>query len=169
MTDDPWRAATRYPYPAIEILDPPFERLRLESAAGERLATGTRWGEGPVWFGDMRALVWSDIPNDRMLRWDEETGTVAVFRKPSGFANGNTRDRQGRLGTCEHGARRETRTEHDGTLTVIAEAYQGKRLNSPNDLVVKSDGSIWFTDPTYGILSDYEGHRAAPELATHVY
>jgi gluconolactonase len=169
MTDAPWQPAAHYPDPAIEVLDPRFERLRLKSASVERLATGTRWAEGPVWFGDLRTLVWSDIPNDRMLRWDEETGAVGVFRKPSGYANGNTRDRQGRLVTCEHGARRVTRTEHDGTLTVIAERFQGKRLNSPNDVVVKSDGSIWFTDPTFGILSDYEGHRAAPELPTNVY
>ena len=169
MTDAPCEPAARYPDPAIEVLDPRFERLRLKSASVERLATGTRWGEGPVWFGDLRTLVWSDIPNDRMLRWDEESGAVGVFRKPSGYANGNTRDRQGRLVTCEHGARRVTRTEHDGTLTVIAERFQGKRLNSPNDVVVKSDGSIWFTDPTFGILSEYEGHRAAPELAMNVY
>ena len=166
---EPWQPATRCPDPEIEILDPRFERLRLKSASVERLATGTRWAEGPVWFGDLRTLVWSDIPNDRMLRWDEETGAVGVFRKPSGFANGNTRDRQGRLVTCEHGARRVTRTEPDGSLTVSAEGYQGKRLNSPNDVVVKSDGSIWFTDPTFGILSDYEGHRAEPQLPTNVY
>jgi gluconolactonase len=164
-----WQPATRYPDPAIEILDPRFERLRLKSASVERLATGARWGEGPVWFGDLRTLVWSDIPNDRMLRWDEETGAVGVFRKPSGFANGNTRDRQGRLVTCEHGARRVTRTEPDGALTVIAAGYQDKPLNSPNDVVVKSDGSIWFTDPTFGILSEYEGHRAEPQLPTNVY
>jgi gluconolactonase len=168
MNDDPL-PALRYPDPAIEVLDPRFERLRLKSASVERIAAGCRWSEGPVWFGDLRTLLWSDIPNDRMMRWDEETGAVGVFRKPSGFANGNTRDREGRLVTCEHGARRVTRTEHDGTITVLAEGYQGKRLNSPNDVVVKSDGSIWFTDPPFGILSDYEGHKAAPELPTHVY
>jgi gluconolactonase len=164
-----WQPASRYPDPAIEILDARFERYRLKSAAIERLATGCRWAEGPVWFGDARCLAWSDIPNDRMLRWDEETGTVSVFRKPSNFANGNTRDRAGRLVTCEHGARRVTRTEHDGTITVLAEGYRGKRLNSPNDVVVKSDGSVWFTDPTFGILGNYEGYPATPELATNVY
>ena len=159
----------RYPDPAVEILDPRFERLRVKSASVERLADGCRWGEGPVWFGALRTLVWSDIPNDRMMRWDEESGAVGVFRKPSGYANGNTLDREGRLVTCEHGARRVTRTEHDGAITLLATVFEGKRLNSPNDVVVKSDGSIWFTDPTFGILSDYEGHKAEPELATNVY
>ena len=161
--------ALRYPDPAIDVLDARFERLRVKSASVERIAAGCRWAEGPVWFGGFRTLLWSDIPNDRMMRWDEETGAVGVFRKPSGFANGNTRDREGRLVTCEHGARRVTRTEPDGTVTVLAERFEGRRLNSPNDVVVKSDGSIWFTDPTFGILSDYEGHRAEPELATNVY
>jgi len=164
-----WQPATRYPDAAIEILDPRFERYRIRSSRIERLATGLRWCEGPVWLGDTRALVWSDIPNDRMMRWDEESGAVTVFRKPSGFANGNTRDRQGRLVTCEHGARRVTRTEHDGAIKMLAEGYAGKRLNSPNDVVVKSDGSVWFTDPTFGILGHYEGHMAPPELPTHVY
>ncbi len=165
----PGPLSLRYPDPAVEVLDPRFEKLRVKSASVERLASGCRWCEGPVWFGDVRTLVWSDIPNDRMLRWDEESGAVGVFRKPSGFANGNTRDRQGRLVTCEHGARRVTRTEHSGAITVLAASFDGKRLNSPNDLVAKSDGSIWFTDPTFGILSDYEGHKAEPELATNVY
>ena len=164
-----WQPSTRYPDPAVEVLDPRFERYRLKSAAIERLATGFRWCEGPAWLGDSRTFVWSDIPNDRMMRWDEETGAVAVFRKPSNYANGNTRDRQGRLVTCEHGARRVTRTEHDGTITVLADGYKGKRLNSPNDVVVKSDGSVWFTDPPFGILSHYEGHAATPELSTNVY
>ena len=159
----------RYPDPAVEVLDPRFEKLRVKSASVERLASGCRWCEGPVWFGDLRTLLWSDIPNDRMLRWDEDSGAVGVFRKPSGFANGNTRDRQGRLVTCEHGTRRVTRTEHGGAITVLATGFEGKRLNSPNDVVVKSDGSIWFTDPTFGILSDYEGHKAEPELPTNVY
>ena len=159
----------RYPDPAVEVLDPRFEKLRVKSASVERLASGCRWCEGPVWFGDLRTLLWSDIPNDRMLRWDEDSGAVGVFRKPSGFANGNTRDRQGRLVTCEHGTRRVTRTEHGGAITVLAAGFEGKRLNSPNDVVVKSDGSIWFTDPTFGILSDYEGHKAEPELPTNVY
>ena len=160
---------TRYPDPAVEVIDKRFERLRVRNACVERLYTGCRWAEGPVWLGDARSLVWSDIPNDRMLRWDEETGAVSVFRKPSNNSNGNTRDRQGRIVTCEHGARRVTRTEHDGTITVLAEGYKGKRLNSPNDVVVKSDGAVWFTDPSFGILSNYEGHAATPELATNVY
>src|SRR6185369_2522609 len=143
-----WQPSSRYPDPAVVSVDPSFDAYRLMSASVERLATGCRWCEGPVWLGDTRSLVWSDIPNNRMLRWDEETGAVSVFRKPSNNANGNTRDRQGRIVTCEHGGRRVTRTEHDGTITVIADSFQGKRLNSPNDIVVKSDDSIWFTDPT---------------------
>jgi len=168
MTED-WAHATRYPDPAIEVLDARFDKYRLRLSRVERLATGFRWSEGPVWFGDMRCLLWSDIPNNRILRWDEETGATSIFRKPSNFANGHTRDRQGRLVSCEHGTRRVTRTEHDGTLTVLAEGYRGKRLNSPNDVVVKSDGSVWFTDPVFGILGHYEGHPATPELETNVY
>jgi gluconolactonase len=164
-----WRPASRYPDPAIEILDERFARYRLTAAAVERLYTGCRWAEGPVWFGDGRYLLWSDIPNDRILKWDESTGAVSVFRQPSGFANGNTRDRQGRLLTCQHGERRVLRTEYDGSLTVLADAYQGKRLNSPNDLVVKRDGTVWFSDPPFGILGHYEGHAAEPELPTHLY
>ena len=164
-----WRPHPRYPDPAIEILDPRFERYRIFSAAVERLYTGCRWSEGPVWFGDGRYLLWSDIPNDRILKWEEETRRVSVFRRPSGFANGNTRDRLGRLVTCEHGGRRVVRTEYDGALTVLADGRDGRRLNSPNDVVVKSDGSIWFTDPPFGILGDYEGHRAEPELPEAVY
>ena len=164
-----WTPVTRYPDPAVEVLDKRFDRLRVRNACVERLFTGCRWAEGPVWLGDARTFVWSDIPNDRMLRWDEETGTVGVFRRPSNNSNGNTRDRQGRIVTCEHGNRRVTRTEHDGTITVLAEGYEGKRLNSPNDVVVKSDGAVWFTDPSFGILSHYEGHIATPELPTSVY
>jgi len=164
-----WQPSLRYPDPAIEQLDERWKKLRIGSASVERIATGCRWAEGPVWFGDLRVLLWSDIPNNRILRWEEETGAVSVFRAPSNFANGHTRDRQGRLVTCEHGTRRVTRTEIDGTITVLADSYQGKRLNSPNDVVVKSDGSVWFTDPSFGILSDYEGHRSPPELGTHVY
>jgi gluconolactonase len=164
-----WRAHPRYPDPAIEILDDRFERYRIFSAAVERLYSGCRWAEGPVWFGDGRYLLWSDIPNDRVLRWEEDTGRVSVFRRPSNFANGNTRDRQGRLVTCEHGGRRVTRTEYDGTITVLMDRWQGKRLSSPNDVVVKSDGSIWFTDPPFGILGNYEGHKAEPELLQAVY
>ena len=164
-----WRPHPRYPDPAIETLDPRFDRYRIFSAAVERLHTGCRWSEGPVWFGDGRYLLWSDIPNDRVLKWEEETGAVSAYRRPSGFANGNTRDRQGRLVTCEHGERRVTRTEYDGRVTVLAERVEGRRLNSPNDVVVKSDGSIWFTDPPFGILGDYEGHRAEAELPESVY
>jgi gluconolactonase len=160
---------TRYPDPAIEIVDPGFGKYRIANAALERLATGFRWAEGPVWFGDARCVLWSDIPNNRIMRWDEETGSVTVFRKPSSYANGNTRDRQGRLVTCEHDTRRVTRTEYDGTITVLCDRFDGKPLNSPNDVVVKSDDSIWFTDPPFGILSNYEGHVAPVELPTNVY
>ena len=136
----------------------------------QRLHTGCRWTEGPVYFPAGRYLVFSDIPNDRTLRWDETTGRVGVFRQPSGYANGHTRDREGRLVSCEQGNRRVTRTEHDGTVTVLAERYRGRRLNSPNDVVERSDGSIWFTDPSYGIDSDYEGYQAESEIgACHVY
>jgi gluconolactonase len=129
----------------------------------ERLHTGTRKSEGPVWFPAGRYLVWSDIPNARLLRWDETTGVVGVFRHDSGHANGNTIDRQGRLVTCEQGNRRVTRTEHDGSVTVLADSYDGRRLNSPNDVVVRHDGSIWFTDPPYGITGDYEGNDGQQE------
>ena len=159
----------RYPDPAVEIVDPRFAAYRLGNAAVERLYTGCRWAEGPVWFGDGRYLLWSDIPNDRMLRWNEEDGRVSVFRQPSGCSNGHTRDRQGRLISCEHRTRRVTRTEHDGALTVLMDSCEGKRLNAPNDVVVHSDGSVWFTDPGYGIMMDYEGGRAEPELPTRVY
>jgi gluconolactonase len=159
----------RYPDPAVQVLDPSFGRYRLGLAAVERLATGFRWSEGPVWFGDGRFLLWSDIPNNRMMKWEEETGAVTVFRKPSNNTNGNTRDRQGRLVSCEHDTRRVTRTEYDGTITVLLDSYQGKPLNSPNDVVVKSDNSVWFTDPPFGILGNYEGHTATPELPTNVY
>jgi gluconolactonase len=159
----------RYPDPAVEIVDASFAKYRVNNAAVERLATGFRWCEGPVWFGDGRYLLWSDIPNDRIMRWDEETGAVGVFRRPSNHANGNTRDRQGRLVTCEHDSRRVTRTEYDGSITVILDRFEGKPLNSPNDVVVKADDSIWFTDPPFGILSNYEGHVAPVELPTNVY
>jgi gluconolactonase len=158
-----------YPDPAIEAVDPRFEKYRVASAAVERLYTGTRWAEGPVWFGDGRYLLFSDIPNNRMLRWQEETGEISVFRGPSNYSNGNSRDRQGRLLTCEHDSRRLTRTEYDGAITVLMDRYQGKRLNAPNDLAVHSDGAIWFTDPGYGIMSNYEGHKAPFELPDNVY
>src|SRR6266550_6287857 len=165
----PWRPSEKYPDPSIETLDPRFEKYRLFHAAVERLASGFRWSEGPVWIGDARCLLWSDIPNNRIMRWDEATGAASEFRKPSNFSNGNTRDRQGRLLTCEHGGRRVTRTEYDGTITVIADKFDGKPLNSPNDIVCKSDGSIWFSDPPFGILGFYEGHVAKVELPTNVY
>jgi gluconolactonase len=164
-----WQPSPRYPDPAVNLLDPAFARYRVALAKVEQLATGFRWCEGPVWFGDGRFLLWSDLPNNRIMRWDEETGAVSVFRKPSNNANGNTRDRQGRLVTCEHDARRVTRTEYDGTITVLADRFDGRPLNSPNDVVCKSDGSIWFTDPPFGVLSHYEGHVATPELPTNVY
>jgi gluconolactonase len=162
-----WRPATYYPDPAIHALDPRFEKYWLKLSAVERLATGFRWAEGPVWFGDGRYLLCSDIPNNRIIKWEEETGAVSMFRKPSNFANGNTRDRQGRLVTCEHGGRRMTRTEYDGTITVLMDKFEGKRLNSPNDVVVKSDGSIWFTDPPFGL--HYEGYKATSEIDANVY
>src|SRR5436853_6827657 len=164
-----WEPSEYYPDPAVQALDPSFNKYRLALASVERLATGMRWCEGPVWFGDGRYLLWSDIPNNRIMRWDEETGAVSVFRKPSNNANGNTRDRQGRLVTCEHDTRRVTRTEYDGAITVIADRFDGKPLNSPNDIVCKSDGSIWFTDPPFGVLGNYEGHAAPAELPTNVY
>jgi len=164
----PWQPSERYPDPRVEILDPRFQRYRLFHAAVEQLGTGLRWGEGPVWFGDGRYLLVSDIPNDRIMKWEEQTGAFSVYRQPSNCANGNTRDRQGRLISCEHRGRRVTRTEYDGSLTVLADQYDGKRLNSPNDVVVKSDGSIWFTDPPFG-LTDYEGVRAPQELPERVY
>ena len=152
------------------ILDERFEPLIKSAARLEKLYEGCRWAEGPAYFPAGRYLIWSDIPNDRMLRYDETSGAVSVFRNPSGYSNGNTVDRQGRLISCEHGHRRVSRTEHDGTITVIASHYQGKRLNSPNDVVVQSDGTIWFTDPAYGINSDYEGHKDESEIgACHVY
>jgi gluconolactonase len=166
---DRWRPAERYPDPSVEILDPRFAKYRVTLAAVERLYTGCRWAEGPAWFGDGRYLLWSDIPNNRILKWEEETGAVSAFRKPSNNANGNTRDRQGRLVTCEHDTRRVVRTEYDGTITVLCDRFEGKPLNSPNDVVVKSDGSIWFSDPPFGILANYEGHVATQELPTNLY
>ncbi len=163
------RSIVRFPDPAIEIVDERFRSLVVEHEVVERLWTGGRWLEGPVWFGDGRYLLFSDIPNDRMLRWSETTGEVTPYRVPSNNSNGNTRDRQGRLVTCEHLTRRVTRTEHDGRITVLMDSYDGKRLNAPNDVVVHSDGSVWFTDPGYGILGNYEGDRADPELPRHVY
>ncbi|MCB8882255.1 SMP-30/gluconolactonase/LRE family protein [Acidisoma cellulosilytica] len=154
----------------FETQDKTFSDYIIPVCDLEILADGLAWGEGPVWFGDNRALLFSDIPKDRMLKWDETSGQVSLFRSPSNFANGNTRDREGRLLTCEHGGRRVTRTEYDGSITVLADNFQGRRLNSPNDVVVTSDGAIWFTDPPYGILTDYEGHKAESELdGCHVF
>ena len=147
---------------SFEYYDQRFYDLVVPTAELEELHTGSRWAEGPVWFGDGGYLVWSDIPNNRMLRWTPDQG-VGIFRANSNNANGNTRDRQGRLVSCEHGGRRVTRTEPDGAITILADRYKGKRLNSPNDVVVKSDGSIWFTDPSYGIISDYEGNKGVME------
>jgi gluconolactonase len=150
----------------FEAFDKRFSRYLIPIVFLEKLHGGMRWAEGPVYFGDQRCLIWSDLPNNRMLRWDEETGQVTTFRSPSNFSNGNTRDREGRLVTCEHRGRRVTRTELSGKITVLAESYQGKRLNSPNDVVVKSDGTVWFTDPTYGISAEYEGGKAESEIGS---
>ncbi|WP_075256815.1 SMP-30/gluconolactonase/LRE family protein [Herbaspirillum camelliae] len=169
MSHDTWQPSLRTPDPAVRILDPRFEHYRLPHATVERLWTGARWSEGPVWIGDARALLWTDLPNDRILRWDEVTGQVAAYRTPSDKANGMTRDRQGRLIVCEHGARRVTRTEYDGSVTVLADSYQGKRLNSPNDVIVASDDAVWFTDPPFGLVSDYMGQVAQPELSANLY
>lgn len=168
FADRDWGEPVRYPDPAVEPLDPRFEKYMRKNAGLERIWTGGRWNEGPVWFGDQRALIWSDIPNNRMMRWFEDTGEVSVYRKPSNYSNGNTRDRQGRLVTCEHG-RQVTRTEIDGTVTVLQDSFDGKRLNAPNDLVVHPDGGIWFTDPGYGILTNYEGSKADFELPPRIY
>jgi gluconolactonase len=160
----------RRPDPAIEVFDEAFLPLRLFAAGVEQLATGLAWAEGPVWFGDGRYLLVSDIPNNRILRWDETTGAVSEFRNPSNNANGHVRDRQGRLVSCEHLTRRITRTEYDGRVTVLADRHDGKRLNSPNDITCHpTDGSLWFSDPLFGILSDFEGEKAEPELAQGVY
>ena len=159
----------RYPDPAVEVLDERFLKLRLFSASIEQIATGLRWAEGPVWFGDGRYLLVSDIPNNRVIRWDETSGEVSDFRQPSNNANGHFRDRQGRLLSCEHLTRRVTRTEYDGSITVLADRFDGKRLNSPNDIVCARDGSVWFTDPSFGIGGYWEGEPAEQELPHAVY
>lgn len=151
-----------------ETIDPRFGRYVLGNAPVKQVATGFDWVEGPVWFGDAGCLLFSDIPNNRILRWTPGGG-ISTYRAPSNYANGHTRDRQGRLVSCEHGTRRVTRTEWDGSITVIADSYQGRRLNSPNDVVVHSDGSVWFSDPHYGILTNYEGYTAEQELPCNVY
>jgi gluconolactonase len=156
--------------PDFESCDPRFHALVLGNVHLERLYTGCRWSEGPAYCAAGKFLVWSDIPNDRVMRWDETDGSVSVFQQPASNANGHTLDRQGRLLSCEHRGRCVSRIEHDGRRTVLATQFDGHRLNSPNDLVVKSDGSIWFTDPTYGIDSEYEGDAARSEIgASNVY
>ena len=157
----------RYPDPAVQILDPGFAKYRIYSSTLEQVASGMRWAEGPVYFPEGGYLLVSDIPNNRIMRFSEKDGSFSVFRSPANYANGNTRDRQGRLVTCEHSVtRRITRTEKDGKVVVLADAFEGKRLNAPNDIVVKSDDSIWFTDPLFGINGEWEGSRAKPEQAT---
>lgn len=159
----------RYPDTAVQVLDPSFAKYRLYSSSVEQIASGMRWAEGPVYFPASRYLLVSDIPNNRIMRYDEVSGNWGVFRQPSNFANGNARDTQGRLLSCEHLTRRVTRTEHNGSITVLADKFNGKRLNSPNDIVCQSDGSIWFTDPPFGIGGDWEGDKATPELPHSVY
>lgn len=151
-----------------ESYTPEFSTFVLGNAPVKQIATGFDWVEGPVWLGDTNCLLFSDIPNNRIMRWIPKVG-ASVFREPSNYANGNTRDREGRLITCEHGTRRVTRTEHDGSVTVIADSFEGRRLNSPNDVVVRSDGTIWFTDPHYGIMTNYEGFKSEQELPCQVY
>lgn len=152
----------------LEILDPRFRHYVLPNAPLLTLADGFGWLEGPAWFADRDCLIVSDIPNDRLIHWNAHSG-ISVFREPSGFTNGNTRDRMGRLVSCSHRHRCIFRTEWDGTISVLADRYQGKRLNSPNDVVCRSDGSLWFTDPTYGIETDYEGGKQEAELPPSVY
>ena len=166
----PFEPSLRYPDPSITVLDPSFLKYRVFAASVEQLATGFRWMEGPVWIGDGRYLLASDIPNNRIMRWDEVTGTASVFREPSNYANGNTRDMSGRLITCEGSVtRRITRTEHSGRIVTLADNYQGKRFNSPNDIVCQSNGAIWFTDPPFQINNNYEGRIAPQELPHAVY
>jgi len=165
----PFTPSTRLPDPCIEVLDERFLALRLLSGTVEQVASGFYWAEGPVWFGDGRYLLFSDIPNNRILRWDDCSGASSEFRKPSNHANGLARDAQGRLLACEHGTRRITRTEYDGSITVLADHYKGKRLNSPNDIVCQRNGAVWFTDPPFGILGWWEGEPATPELPHGVY
>ena len=165
----PFTPSQRYPEPRIEVLHPSFAAYRVFSSTVEQLGSGMRWAEGPVWFGDGRYLLVSDVPGNRILRYDEASGAWGVFRSPSNFANGLCRDRQGRLLACEHGSRRVTRTEYDGSITVLAESFQGRRLNSPNDIVCQSDGAIWFTDPPFGLDGHWEGVKGEAELPHAVY
>lgn len=166
-----FKANQRYPDPAVQILDPSFVKYRIYSSTLEQVATGMRWCEGPVYFPEEACLLFSDIPNNRIMKYSEKDGQLTVFRSPANFANGNTRDRQGRLITCEHSAtRRVTRTEKDGKITVLADSFEGKKLNAPNDIVVKSDDSIWFSDPLFGISGEWEGYRGNREQAqTNVF
>src|SRR5271170_5746121 len=159
----------QYPDPDVVALDNRFRRYIVGNTVIQRLYTGTLWAEGVAWNGVGRYLVWSDIPNNRQMRWIEEDGRVTVFRAPSGFSNGNTFDFEGRELSCEHGNRRVARYEYNGAVTVIADKFQGKRLNSPNDIVVHPDGGVWFTDPIYGIMGNYEGHKARSEIKEAVY
>ena len=152
----------------IDIIDPRFNSCVLPNAPLEALGAGFRWLEGPVWFADLDCLLVSDVPNNRIMRWTA-SGGGSVFRQPSDYANGHTRDREGRLIGCSHLGRCIHRTELDGRITVLVERYQGKRLNSPNDVVVKSDGTIWFSDPFYGIVTDYEGSKCQAELPANLY
>ncbi|MEI6714990.1 MAG: SMP-30/gluconolactonase/LRE family protein [Verrucomicrobiota bacterium] len=159
----------RYPDPAVQILDPSFTKYRIYSSTLEQLGSGMRWAEGPVYFGDGRFLLLSDVPNNRIMRYDEVSGAFSVFRQPSNYSNGMARDKQGRLLVCENLTRRVTRTEYNGKTTVLADSFNGKRLNSPNDIICKSDGSIWFTDPSFGIAGSWEGDEATQELPHSVY
>ncbi len=163
------RSQIRYPDPDVVVLDPRFSKLKDNNAGIERLFTGVRWAEGPAWCGTGRYLVWSDIPNNRQMRWLEEDGHVSAFRWPSNYSNGNTFDYEGRQLSCEHDTRRVVRYEHNGTVTVIADRWQGKPLNAPNDIVVHPDGGIWFTDPGYGIMAAYEGHKDQLQIKEAVY
>ena len=169
LNETPWEPSPAYPDHRFRAFEPAFKPLQIMNSAVRKLTGGCLWAEGPVWMGDQRALLWSDIPRNRILRWDEETGAVSTFRNPSNNANGNTRDRQGRLVSCEHLTRRITRTEYDGAVTVLADRFEGKRLNSPNDIVVAADGGIWFSDPTFGIGGYLEGEKAESELQPAVY
>jgi len=164
-----WTQPVQYPDPDVVALDPRFRKYMVGNTSIKRLYTGTQWAEGPAWNGVGRYLVWSDIPNNVQMRWTEEDAHVSVFRNPSGYSNGNTFDYEGRQLSCEHGGRRVARYEYNGIVTTIADKFEGKRFNSPNDIVVHPDGSIWFTDPQYGIRSDFEGFRAPSETPPAVY
>ncbi len=163
----PFLPNQRYPDPSVLILDPSFAKYRLYNSTLEQVATGMRWVEGPAYFAKGNYLLFSDIPNNRIMKYEEASGRVSVFREKANYANGNTCDRQGRLLTCEHSVtRRVTRTELDGKITILADKFEGKRLNSPNDIIVRSDDSVWFSDPVFGIGGEWEGFRAQPEQAT---